>query len=363
MIIAVGVYHDGNTSAVYPVQLKRAGNDDLYLQSVGGELIDLPATNFNQLRISSRVGNTPRHIYFPAAGKFETEDNDAIDRWLSTSNQSLLTGFVHRFESQFRYVLPALLFILFAIFISTRYLIPALSSQVVKQLPGSVNDLVGEGSLALLDQHFFKPSRLSREQQSQLQKLFSQYFRGQPAQKPVTLYFRYSDAIGANAFALPSGDLLLTDEIVNLAASDDELLSVMAHEMGHIHYRHIMRRLVQESLLVFMVTVLTGDISMVSSIVLSAPGLLLEMAYSREFEREADQYALAFLQQQQIDTVSFSNMMLRLERVSQHRNDLFNSRSSQGQGKDNRLADRFRHYLSSHPDTRQRIIVFGEPTI
>ena len=33
----------------------------------------------SELRISDRVGNITRHLYWPDAGKFETLDNDAID--------------------------------------------------------------------------------------------------------------------------------------------------------------------------------------------------------------------------------------------------------------------------------------------
>ena len=48
------------------------------------------------------------------------------------------------------------------------------------------------------------------------------------------LEFRHGGYIDANAFALPSGIIVMTDELVELAKSDDELISVLAHEIGHV---------------------------------------------------------------------------------------------------------------------------------
>ena len=52
--------------------------------------------------------------------------------------------------------------------------------------------------------------------------------------QPYTLVFRKSDAIGANAMALPSGTIVVTDGLVTLAEDDREILGVLAHEAGHV---------------------------------------------------------------------------------------------------------------------------------
>ncbi len=49
-------------------------------------------------------------------------------------------------------------------------------------------------------------------------------------------------AVGANAFALPSGIVVMTDELVELAKTDDELVAVLAHEIGHVRGRHALRQ-------------------------------------------------------------------------------------------------------------------------
>ena len=52
------------------------------------------------------------------------------------------------------------------------------------------------------------------------------------------LELRSGEALGANALALPSGIVIMTDDLVALAKSDDEIGAVMAHELGHVRGRH-----------------------------------------------------------------------------------------------------------------------------
>ena len=63
----------------------------------------------------------------------------------------------------------------------------------------------------------------------------------------IRLEVRSAPQIGANAFALPSGIIVVTDELVALSEDDDELAAVIAHELGHVHHRHIMRTVIQNS--------------------------------------------------------------------------------------------------------------------
>ncbi len=63
----------------------------------------------------------------------------------------------------------------------------------------------------------------------------------------MTVEFRASPIIGANAFALPGGIVIVTDQLMQLAEHDDEILAVLAHEIGHVKHRHVLRGLPQDS--------------------------------------------------------------------------------------------------------------------
>jgi predicted Zn-dependent protease len=49
------------------------------------------------------------------------------------------------------------------------------------------------------------------------------------------------------------------DAMVRVADSPEEVLAVLAHEIGHVELRHILRQVQQDSLLAAVVTTLTGD--------------------------------------------------------------------------------------------------------
>ena len=80
-------------------------------------------------------------------------------------------------------------------------------------------------------------------------------------------------ALGPNAFALPAGTIVITDELVQLARHDDELRAVFAHEIGHITGRHAMRMLLQNSATALLAVGLLGDVSAVSSMTAAVPAV------------------------------------------------------------------------------------------
>ncbi len=156
--------------------------------------------------------------------------------------------------------------------------------------------------------------------------------------------FRRGGRLGANAFALPNGIVIFTDEMVGLARSDDELLAVLAHEAGHVVHRHGVQRIIQDSLLAFAIRAITGDVSGTSELFLGLPVVLTELAYSREFEREADHYAVRYLRSQAVSPRHFADLMRRLQD------------QKQPEGLD--LPGRWSDYLSTHPSMEERLLDF-----
>jgi predicted Zn-dependent protease len=144
-----------------------------------------------------------------------------------------------------------------------------------------------------------------------------------------------SKGIGPNALALPSGIVVVTDSLVELAHSDAELIAVLAHEIGHLRQRHTLRRMLQGSATALLIVAITGDVGSIMSLAAALPTVLLNSSYSRDFEREADDFALDYLQRRSISPQALGDILLRMEKSS-------------GGGSD--IPD----YLSSHPSTRER---------
>ncbi|MEZ5289434.1 MAG: M48 family metallopeptidase, partial [Vicinamibacterales bacterium] len=116
-----------------------------------------------------------------------------------------------------------------------------------------------------------------------------------------------------NALALPGGAIVLLDELVTLSANDDEIVAVLAHEVGHVVERHTMRQLLQTSAAGVLLAALVGDVVSVTSYAAALPTFLLNASYSRAFEREADQFAVRALDRMGIDRRRFLEALERLE--------------------------------------------------
>ncbi|WP_024304447.1 M48 family metallopeptidase [Pseudogulbenkiania sp. MAI-1] len=169
-----------------------------------------------------------------------------------------------------------------------RYGLPWLAETAARHTPVAVERLMTEQTLRLLQQtRTLRPTTLPPARQRAMHALLEQ---AAPAGSPYRYQLTLVNApdIGPNAFALPGGQVMMTDQLVQEARSDDELFAVLAHEAGHVEHRHGLRGVIQYGGLSLAVSLLTGDSS---SILVLAPLLLADMKYSRDFEREADRFA------------------------------------------------------------------------
>lgn len=344
MIEFSGHWYDGRTSARVPCTLR--------IDDVGGiDVLDAYGTQlhrgvFGLVRVSSRLGNTPRFLDFPDGGRVETGDNEAVDRALARARPHASHNRVHRLESHKRFIVLTLLVVVVFIVLVARYGAPAIARVGAAWVPDAAVRIIGEQALNTLDETVFEPSALPAPVRERVER----YLHAAVADHlhlPLRLVFRGGESIGANAFALPDGTIVMTDAMVRLAGDDDELLAVFAHEIGHVEYRHAMRRLIQDSVLAFLLTVIAGDISGTSEFFLGIPILLTELAYSREFEREADGYAIEYLKGRGTSPAHFANIMRRLEAVHA-------CGEEQAEECEAREAGQWRDYLSSHPAGDER---------
>lgn len=326
-------YYDGRSSIRRAVELVFTDQGQVEIR---GEDLNR-SFDYPELRISSRLGNTPRYIYLPDGARLEVADNDAIDFVIGQLGGYEGNRFLHLLESRYTTALAALVICLGVVFSVIEYGIPLLAKQVAFALPPGVESTLGQEGLQTLDRAIFRPSTLSPSTQSKLQGLFQMLLNGGAERPDTRLEFRSSPQLGANAFALPSGIVVITDDLVRLAQDDEELIAVMAHEIGHVHHRHILRQILQNSLTALLVAGLFGDLSSIAGLSATLPTFLVQQKYTREFEREADAFAADTLSARGISVVHLANILKRLS-------------ESHGQSE-----GALRDYLSSHPATEERI--------
>jgi Zn-dependent protease with chaperone function len=337
---ARGLYYDGRTSAPRPALLKVDGAGQATQLTIGladGEL----RVPLSRNALGERVGDTHRHLELPDGGSIEVLDNAQFDAALDRAGLTTAEAPLRRLEGRWRYALLALLATLLATLGFVRYGAPALAARAVRFLPPGVDALLGADSLRLLDKGVFKPSALPAQRQAQLRQVFSEVAAGAaPDSFGYRLELRAGGRLGANAFALPAGIVVLTDELAQLAQNDDELRGVFAHEVGHLVNRHAMRMLVQSSAAALLLMGIFGDVSGTTSLAAAAPAALVDAAYSRDFEREADAFAFRWMSAHRVPPQRLGDLLERL---------------AAGHGED------AGGFLASHPDLKERVRALRPP--
>lgn len=93
-----------------------------------------------------------------------------------------------------------------------------------------------------------------------------------------------------NAFALPGGRTYYLSSLIQASRTSDEFAGVLAHELGHVYHRHGMQTLIATSTTGLLVGFILGDMTGLS--VAGAVGAnLIDTRFSREAERQADDFA------------------------------------------------------------------------
>ena len=327
-----GVWYPAGSSRATPASLSAKGSE---WKAVGSDGAVLTTGGFSKLEISARVGAIPRRITFADGSTFETSDNDAIDAAIKPHGGRAF-GLVHSLE---RFHPRLALFVVLVVVLAVgiyRYAVPAMVEVAVLVTPPVVPELLGQSVMASLDQTVFAPSQLDEDIRDGISKDFRAIAafseRGADA---FTLNFRQGGPIGPNAFALPDGTLVITDELVALADDRDAILGVLAHEIGHVEHQHSLRQLYRAAGVTGLIFLIGGDIGAGIEDILIQGAALTSLTYSRGMETDADRYSVELMYRAGRDHAAIARFF---ELLRDHFHD--NSESD---------------FLSSHPATPERI--------
>ena len=287
----------------------------------------------NGLRVSPRVGRSPRFVALPDGGQFQCADDPLLDT-LPHDVQS--EGIVAWLEQRWMVAVAAIAAV--AVLLGTGYFLglPAAAEGIAHRIPIETESALGRQALAWLDSNrWFSRTRLDKAARNRIEKGFAKLHRGLPLDGHYSLEFRHAKFMGANALALPGGTIVITDQMVSASESEEEVLAVLAHEIGHVEQRHVLRHLLQDSIVAAVAATLTADAASLSVAVAGLPTVLARARYSREFESQADAYAFQLMKRNGISPAAFATLMERLAR-------------------ENEAEERGLAFVSSHPETSER---------
>ncbi|WP_309573497.1 M48 family metallopeptidase [Deinococcus sp.] len=343
-----GVYFDGRSSRDHPATVT------LTEQGVTLNVPDLNVTRtwpLPEVSVDPAIPGVRRVVKFPDGGRYETTDDAALGAWERRVGRNRALSGVRWLESRWTAALGALALAVAAVAAFIVFGIPALATQAAAVTPRSVLATFDRETLKVLNSGtYVGATKLSAARQAQLQREFREVAAWAGGGYAYTLLLRDGEpggpdsfGIGPNAFALPGGTVVMTDQLVALANSDRELMGVLAHETGHVTHRHGLAGVYQGLGLTLVSTVITGDLVSASTFAAAVPAALLRGGYSRAAETQADEVSGRFMLERYRTTRPLQDILARLE-------------SQLGDGKDaGDSKPSVFDLLRSHPGTAQRI--------
>ncbi len=307
-------YFDGKSSRKIKCEIRI---DDEFLIV---PLFDLKLS-LNDVKISSKISNVSQIITLKNGAYF----------MLSPEEKSVNKNFVLKLESKMIYAFISV-FVLVGVVVFFLTIGSATSAKMLADvLPKHTLDrLSNEAFNELKEDKYLEPSKLDRKTKAYILQNFNTI---KPKDLDLKLHFYKSDIFKANAFALPSGDIVLLDDLVKL--DNDQtfrgIIGVLAHEIGHVKYKHSLRNIIQTSIAGAVAAYFLGDIS---SIAVAFSTGIVSMSYSRDFESEADDTAISILIAKDISLQPLINVFESL---------------------DKNLSNKELPFLSTHPMFEKRI--------
>jgi Zn-dependent protease with chaperone function len=338
-------YFDGTHAQARQVSLQMVGEQLVLVDAASGQPIARHARDAIEWPERTRHGARMAHL--PDGGSVHAHDPKAWDTWRAQAGHQ--SSWVVRSQLSWRAVTLAMALLVLTLAGAYQWGLPWATQGILAITPRSVDATVGQATLPALEEHWFQATQLPQATRDGLTQAFAhaaQQARLRSAlvdEAPFQVVFRRS-RMGPNALALPDGTIVITDELVTLLNDDQAvLIGVFAHEWGHVQHRHGMRMLIQASAVGALASLIVGDFSQVLA---AAPVMMGQMAYSRDFEREADDVSIQVLK---ANGVAPSVMVTLFDQLSAYKKSRGHDDDDDGLG----IA------LSSHPSDAERTARFA----
>ena len=212
MSAVAATFFDGRSSRAHAVQVRAgqtaAAGDALTIRAADWERSDPLAS----IRVTPRVAGIHRTLVLRDGGQLQVEDNNAVDSWFPKRDRT--AAWIDRLERHSVAVAASLLVTVLSIAGVIFFGIPYAAEKIAARIPDSVAREMGEQTVTLLDRFGFDKSDLPQKRRDELQAVFKKYVADLP--RPEHYQLRLLHAKMANAFALPGGVIVVTDEMVRL---------------------------------------------------------------------------------------------------------------------------------------------------
>lgn len=293
----------------------------------------------NEYEIEPKLGSSNRVIRFSDGVRMETPDHAAFSKIEETMQSGAFFRFVDWMETRWPIALGSIVGVIVFVILFLEYGMPVLAKYIAYEVPQSLRQSMSNSSLDAMDNYGLLEESYSMRIYQASTEAFDRAL--ELTENNLNPEFKYelrifkAPKIGPNAFALPSGTVVVTEEFVDLCETNEQMVAVFLHEIAHVELQHGLRSLIQDAGVFLIMSIALGDLSSLGGMAASLPTLAIESRYSQGFETEADLYAGRILEACGIGAEVMKDILILLH-------------------KDVPDID-FAQFLSSHPDLEERL--------
>ncbi|MBO9152497.1 M48 family metallopeptidase [Chitinophaga sp. GCM10012297] len=206
------------------------------------------------------------------------------------------------------------------------WLVPFLAGRLANTMPVEYEVKMGNEAYGqLIKEYKILPEKT---------ELVNTFFKQLDIQTKYPVQITVVEEKQVNAFAVPGGHIVVFSGLLDKMRRPEELAALLAHEYSHVELRHTTRSLMQSLGTYMAVSLIFGDLTGVSAVLVENASSLKNLEYSRSLEKEADLNGLRLLEARHINPEGYIW--------------LFGTLKTEGGGAPS-------EWLSSHPDMDNRI--------
>jgi Zn-dependent protease with chaperone function len=335
MLVAKGkLFADGGANyQIVTVELYASGI--LRYTNTTAEIVEY---KHKELTISDKLGSIPREIILPNKTLLVMNSESSLDHWLSAGKKD-----VNHWEKSPKAVISSIIAVPVTLYFIFAVVIPQMAVAFAPYVPDVLVELSSRHTMSAMDKTVLNPSEADLEKTIALEEQWYSLLANMDLEhEKYNILFRDTKMMGPNAFALPNGTIVFTDQLLELVDYDEEILTaIFMHEIGHVENYHSMRLISQTLATSIAITYIFGDVSGFFDFFASVSNTIATNQFTQKLEWEADEFALQQLKATGNDPVSFARGMKKFAEYADSENNI--------------ITEDLEKILSSHPLTKERI--------
>ena len=209
--------------------------------------------------------------------------------------------------------------------------LPFIADKVARAIPQSTEEYLGK--------QLYAQAMATAKENKQLSPHVRGFYRQLQVNSTYNMQVTVIENETPNAFALPGGYLVVHHSILKRMQQPEELAALLGHEAGHVQMRHTTRALFRSLSSYLFISLIFGDVSGITTVVIQNADVLKRLEYNRRLESEADEFSFG---------------MLRRSRINPQGLVLLFTHLKEEQGDDNNNSE-LEEFLSTHPALDSRI--------